>query len=121
MFGDESLLELSHDEGETVFPDGSAMAICTNCAARVIEVVGRGEVWGYASEDNPATEAADGQDGHDFAVIDHRYIVDVWLRFFAGISREAVFDLCSAADADQVRRLYGDRRHWKRLSTSNSP
>jgi hypothetical protein len=116
LFADEALLGLSDDDGETVFPNGSAMAICTNCAERVIAIVGRGDVWGYASEDNPDTAAATGQDGHDFAVIDDRYIVDVWLCFFAGITSRSVFDLLSRADATRIHALYGPPDHWRCLS-----
>lgn len=94
------------------------MAICTNCAHRVIEIVGRREVRGYSSHENPGTEAASGQGGHDFAVIDNRLLIDVWLCFFAGLSNRAVFDLSSEQDSADIKRLYGNRKLWHGVAKS---
>lgn len=116
FFADESRLRITDEDGEARFPDGTAVVICTNCANRVIELLGRGEVWGYFADDNPGTAAADGLDGHDFAIIDGRYLVDVWLKFVAGTVSRAVSDLRLETDAPEIRRLYGDRRHWQRIS-----
>ncbi len=116
LIGTEELLGVieSKDSG-AVFPDGSAMAICTNCARRVVEILGRGVVWGYSVLDNPDTKAADGCGGHDFAIIDDRFIVDVWISLFVGEYHRSVFDFEDPGNAAVIVELYGNRTTWTRL------
>ncbi|MEZ6128986.1 MAG: hypothetical protein R3C59_09905 [Planctomycetaceae bacterium] len=115
MVGSDAALGIRQVDGYAAFPDGTAAAICTHCARRVIEVVGSGEVWGFSVRDNPEAVSAEGCDGHDFAIIDHRLLVDVWLSVFAGEVARSVYDLHSGADAAVIARLYGDRRKWQQL------
>ena len=41
MVGSEAALGIRQVDGYAAFPDGTAAAICTHCARRVIDVVGR--------------------------------------------------------------------------------
>ena len=111
--GSDALLGVTETEECAVFPDGSAMGNCTNCARRVVELLGRGEVWGFSADSNPKAESVDGCSGHDFAVVDDRYIVDVWISLYTGRVKQIVFDLDANADQPEINRLYGDRSTWE--------
>jgi hypothetical protein len=55
--------------------------------------------------------------GHDFALIDNRYIVDSWLTGAEWIHEikinQFVFDLEDPHDQEMVAELYGDPKTWK--------
>lgn len=89
---------------------------------------GRVRVRGFFEGDNPGTifGGRDPQfdtvaDGHDFAVVDDRYIVDPWVtEFVSGIDR-GVFDLMDPADRDMISRIYGDPEKWSGLAGLEVP
>ena len=115
---DEALGVVRDNEAEmSRLPNGGEAARCTDCAAYIVEKEGRGRVIGYKEGKNP-TEHATGThpgDGHDFAIIDDRYIVDEWVKETTGQSKRAVFDLDNPADLPEVRHLYGEPRTWEEL------
>jgi hypothetical protein len=51
----------------------------------------------------------DSDEGHHFAVMNNRYIIDPWV--FDNFNR-SVFDLQNKNDEEMVRYLYGDRNKW---------
>lgn len=104
------------DEECTVFPDGYAVAICTSWAryARRIEGASRCELFGFLSDEVPESSIARACGGHDFAIVEGRYLVDGWLKDVEGSSPVAVFDLNDRANTDTVTRLYGPREKWPR-------
>lgn len=104
----------SQHDGESQFADGSAACTCTNGARLICARAGQGRVYGYRDSDNPGTVCGEFADGHDFAVIEDRYVVDYWIKWVACLSERAVFDVM--ADADEVKRLYGDRLSWSLVS-----
>ena len=89
---------------------------CTDYAYWAREQIGRGDVFGFAVWDNPGTEFDGRWDGHDFLLVDGRWIVDLWSKLVAGIAEKVVFDLDSEADAADVRRIFGDRAKWSLVS-----
>ena len=96
---------------------------CTGFACAILErLPNRTRVYGFLSEENPTSAIAQAAGGHDFAVIDDRFIVDPWLGEFSCPLAELedcdqqVFDLHCAQDALQVQRLYGLRAHWKEIT-----
>lgn len=97
--------------GRATFPDGSSAVVCTAYAERVIALVGRGEVYGWPENDSALV--ANG-DGHDFAIIDGRWIVDPWPVFVCGEDVRAVFDLFDDADRREVWARYGEPAEWLR-------
>lgn len=102
-------------EGDTAaaFPDGNPWAICTSWAVYVRRIEGeRARLFGFDSDENPASEIAQRCGGHDFAVVDGRFIVDGWVANVEGMSKQAVFDLCDPADIGDVHKLYGDPGIW---------
>ncbi len=104
------------DGDQTLLPNGECVGRCTNGAHYVVGIVGRGQVFGFYDHENPETDTGGFAGGHDFAVIDNRWVVDLWSKHFVGISDRCVFDLESDADAAEIRRLFGDRSRWKLMS-----
>lgn len=115
---DEAMGVSQDEDGESVFPGGGSAVCCTECANRMIELAGNGEVYGWAEDSNVTSIVAPNGEGHDFAVIDDRYLVDAWLKNVDGppgfIHERAVFDLDNPDDVATVLRLYGDPRTWVR-------
>jgi hypothetical protein len=50
--------------------------------------------------------------GHDWLLVDGRWLVDFWISAYLGIDR-ALFDLESPADAMEVDRIYGAKSEWE--------
>ena len=123
-FGNEDqyeIIEYDEDDEEsefdcTVFSDGWATAICTNWALQVKKALpGRVKIMGFTYRNNPVKGVPHFSDGHDFALVDNRYIVDGWLKNVAQASSRAVFDLENPADADDIEHFYGDRSTWTEI------
>lgn len=116
-----------HDEdsygGGEVQGDGSALASgepwfqCTSWARMVAAAMpNRGRVMGFWIDDNPeATEIAKYCEGHDFAVVDGRYIVDGWAKNVEQMTNKVVFDLQNPKDKATILGIYGNPSKWKPL------
>lgn len=89
-------------------------ASCSELATAVVMNFG-GRVVGYWNWDNPGATAAPDCDGHDFALLGDRYIVDIWVRDVAHTSERAVFDLADADDRRRAYELYGEPGAWKEV------
>lgn len=115
MATDEAM-GVTKDGDESVFPNGDSAVNCTCCAERMIELAGNGEIYGWPEDENVTSIVASDGQGHDFAVIDKRYLVDAWLKNVDGpagyIGERAVFDLDNEGDLALVLRLYGDPGTW---------
>lgn len=100
------------EEQEWQFRDGSACGICTSSAFQVAGRFG-GVVVGYHSTENPdALIGKPDYDGHDFALVNDRWIVDYWAWHVAGLVTMPIFDLKDRSDHDAICRLYGDAGLW---------
>lgn len=114
-FGDESNYPIRYnkeDEGTEITGYGW-WATCTSWASFVRDALpGRAKRFGFWTKDNPAPGLDRLCDGHDFAVVDGRYIVDGWLKNVEMESPRAVFDMQDPADADIIARFYGDPEKW---------
>lgn len=109
---------LYEHEGDEIawLPTHQSMGRCTNCAWYVVDRLNEGDVWGFRSKDNPtATHREIVGDGHDFAVIGNRYIVDIWISLYTGSERQVVYDLGNPADAPKIREIFGDPACWVRF------
>jgi hypothetical protein len=98
---------------------------CTGFACRVQEKLGkdRVKVMGFDSRGNPDASVLELADGHDFAVVDGRFIVDPWIAEVESgnittptdetidLKGQIVFDI-EGVDSVLVRKLYGDRAKW---------
>ncbi|MHD0644857.1 hypothetical protein ACYPKM_04470 [Pseudomonas aeruginosa] len=97
----------------SVLPNGQEMFFCHNCADWVIEVLGTGLRAGFYVNANPVEDKVImDADGHNFAVIDGRYIVDVWLQHFTETSTQGVFDMHDPADHAAITQHFGDPSKW---------
>lgn len=99
--------------GVATFADGSPCINCINGAIRIAEAFG-GKVYGYWSSANPTAEVGQQDlDGHDFAVIGERWIVDYWVYTTLDLLSSPVLDLHDEADLALAQRLLGDRGAWE--------
>lgn len=89
--------------------------VCTDYAHAAQSLFG-GTVCGFYDEDNPGTEPGKLCGGHDFLCVDGRYIIDVWLREVAGMSKQVIFDMQSEADKNSISNFYGDMSKWSVVS-----
>ena len=76
----------------------------------------RVQVFTFAAEDNPWAAVSEDRDGHDFAVVDGRYIVDPWALEVGVVWRrmrgQRVLDMRDKTHADEIDHLYGDPDMW---------
>lgn len=86
--------------------------LCTFGAISVWQEFG-GEIYGYWFSDNPecVVGKSSGQ-GHDFAIVDGRYLVDAWAAMVEGLPIGVVHDLKSKLNASYLRSWYGQRDKW---------
>lgn len=112
----DEAMGVTQDGDESVFPNGDSAVNCTACAERMIELAGNGEIFGWSEDSNVTSIVAPNGEGHDFAFIDGRYLVDAWIKNVDGppgyINERAVFDLENPDDVALVLRLYGDPGTW---------
>lgn len=99
-----------------LFPDGTRSSVCTNWAVYVRRALGpRAQIWGFFCEDNPrATGMAALAEGHDFAVLDERWILDGWMMHVAGVFEDPIIDMQDRANHRALEVFYGERRGWER-------
>lgn len=115
------------DEGwESVFPDGRSATVCTNYAYFIEDIYkDRAQVVGFANKDNPLSRIAREDihpTGHDFCLIDKRYLVDPWIRLVHGTGTEPmVFDLHDLKDREIVLDMYGSDDCWKHFNQRYEP
>jgi hypothetical protein len=90
--------------------------ICTYVASAVKMLEGdKIKIYGFSTSENPDAKyfveenGDDSDEGHHFAVMNNRYIIDPWV--FDNFNR-SVFDLQNKNDEEMVRYLYGDRNKW---------
>lgn len=124
-FGCDEALGAQRDEsGDTVLPCGGTFSRCTNSAHMTAQEFG-GVVSGFLVDENPAAtnEQVQGAGGHDFTVINGRYVVDLWIGIFTGATAPngqpypCVYDLYSNDPAEKAlnESIYGDRGTWRVL------
>lgn len=102
---------------QSVFPDGTSAVCCTEYARQIYKAMpDRTVIFGFANIANPTSRVARDlfhPGGHDFAVVDDRYIVDPWVRLVAGRLLQIVFDLQDPLEAANALDIYGPRACWK--------
>lgn len=98
------------EKPERVQEEVGDLGLCTEVSRWIAEKSG-GEVYGYYSEENPSATLAVCEGGHDFVVVDGRWLVDWWAWDLQYIDRK-VFDLRDPQEAQMVSALYGDKQTW---------
>lgn len=93
--------------------DGGACAICTH-SARSVAYHFRGVVLGYRCALNPtAVIGSDGYEGHDFTLIDDRWLVDYWAWRVVEMISQPILDLSIDEDRTLASILYGPMNAWQ--------
>lgn len=94
-------------------PGGQTMSICTFSARHVATLLGEGDLYGFQVQNNPSVTDREIilADGHDFLVVQGRYIVDPWYKFM-GANEQGVFDLQDLADLPKLKAIYGNPANW---------
>ncbi|MBI4626236.1 MAG: hypothetical protein HY736_23825 [Verrucomicrobia bacterium] len=73
-----------------------------------------GRVVGYYSSNNKsASIGGDRCEGHDFAIIGDRFIVDYWAFRIAGLADRPVFDLNKLEEREKAELLFGREDNWR--------
>ena len=104
--------------------DGSSF-ICSYVASAVKMLGGdRIKVYGFSSGENPSAkyfEDEDEEEGHHFAVLDNRYIIDPWIHDnFAEDGKpfnKSVFDMNDDKDKELISYIYGDKKSWTDITS----
>ena len=88
---------------------------CDTIAEIVKRLEPNTKIVGFSDNDNPGTYyfSGDDDDGHTFAIVDGRYIVDPWMN---DPEHRAVWDLEAQEDADDIVRLFGNRATWHEVN-----
>jgi hypothetical protein len=98
------------------FPDGS-MVNCTNYAVQIGKKFPDSTIiYGFKNEDNPDCEIAQQRfhpGGHDFAVVEDRWLIDPWAKQVRCAYDRVAYDLMDPRDFAIVRARYGRRDNWK--------
>ena len=99
--------------------------ICTFVASAIKMLEGdKIKIYGFSTSENPDAEyfveenGEDSDEGHHFAVMNNRYIIDPWI--FDNFNR-SVFDLQNKNDKEIIRYLYGDRKNWTDITDAVEP
>ena len=111
-------------DGPASFPSGGQWFICTDWSCYVRRELGdRAKLYGFdvetkryegGAEEGDYEVLARGFDGHDFAVVDDRYIVDGWLTNIEGLHDKPVIDMQDPANAKVIKSIYGNPKLWDR-------
>ena len=119
-YGSDEALGVVYDEeeGASLLPNGRRAASCSECADYIRSLEPNTAIYGFWSRENTSWAGAILQDGHDFAVVQGRYIVDPWIVETERLSERAVFDLKDSTDQAEVRPIYGDRKSWRLVEST---
>jgi hypothetical protein len=114
---------LGEDMPETIslLPHGGSAVCCTDYATLIyLSLPGRVQIFGFANDHNPTSRVSREKihpGGHDFAIVDGRYIVDPWPRLVPCAFHQMVFDL-EGDDAEIALDIYGSRSCWRHMIES---
>jgi hypothetical protein len=121
----ESVLKEADFPGaHSLLPHGGSGVCCTDYASHIfLELPGRVRIVGFVNEDNPTSRCAREEFhpcGHDFAIVDDRYLVDPWPKLVLNNMEQVVFDMSDPADAALVRDVYGPRDCWGHMTDAEN-
>lgn len=108
------------DEGGSLFPDGTDAICCTNYAHQVRKALepAKVRIVGFSCESNPdcdVSREAWHPGGHDFALVENRWLIDPWARLVAGTREQIVYDLHDSTDRALALKTYGNPLRWEQL------
>lgn len=86
-------------------------AVCTSHARYIAHMERKARIMGFSCEDNPC-DMSELAEGHDFAVIKDRFIVDTWLCHWEGAITKPVLDMKDKDDMALIRKWCGNPELW---------
>jgi len=89
---------------------------CTDTSVWLADHLG-GIIHGYLHDDNPTAILGEPEGGHDFVIVDDRWLVDWWAK--DTYQERDLYDLENPSDRAEALRLYGDPEKWISMSTEN--
>jgi len=103
-------------DGIFMFPGGDHASDPLSWAAYARRALGdRVRIYGFWCFENPqASLMGELRERHDFAVIDRRWIVDLWLRRFHSGEGAGIVDMDDEKDYARAQPLYGEPGAWER-------
>lgn len=111
MREDNRLAELPETEDH-----GHPFTICTTGARWLKKhFFPNAVVTGYSIDDNPTAKIGEDIYGHDFLIVDGKYLVDFWYRFVTRQERTAPIVLDLKKDKKLIEKYYGDSSKWETL------
>jgi hypothetical protein len=97
---------------------GNPFTICTNGAKWVRDhFFPTAIVTGYNIEDNPTAHIGQETFGHDFLLLDNRYVIDFWYNVVVGEGNAPIL-LDMKTQMDLVNKYYGNPEKWTPLGDS---
>lgn len=100
-------------EPETEFT-GHPFTTCTNICVWLKENhFPQAKIVGYFIENNPMAIIGLAEGGHDFLLVDDRYIIDFWYRHVTGAANAAIVIDTTENSIDLAK--YGDPKQWEPL------
>lgn len=93
-----------------------SVGCCTNTAVYLASRL-NGKVYGYSIEDNPEAEVGSTEGGHDFAIVDDRWLLDFWAKDYYHLPD--LYDMENPAEMVLVHKRYGDPKLWQQMSVEN--
>jgi hypothetical protein len=101
------------EEGVWSFRSGGSCCRCADSAIKVIERYG-GRIIGFNCSQNPSARIGKSLcEGHDFAYVAERFIVDYWAFQVARVINRPVLDMRQTKNRKVARQIYGDKKTWE--------
>lgn len=112
---DASIIPGNGEDEGAKFPNGDPWAFCWSWANDLQQRLGGERVrrFGFDGDENETSEIGQLAGGHDFAIVDGRYIVDGWAANVEYLHKTGVLDLEDESEFADIERLFGDPRTWQ--------
>jgi hypothetical protein len=85
--------------------------VCWEAAIATRRALGEGVLFGYDADENPTALLGRSEGGHDFLIVEERFILDFWACAYYG--HKPIYDMLE--QPDEVERLYGDKSKWEQI------
>lgn len=103
----------------SIFQNGEDAICCTNYARHIFNFSKQSvKIYGFKNEDNPLAKIVIDKlhpGGHDFAVMEERFLIDPWIKLVRMKADRVVFDMHNQKDLEYVKKMYGPKCNWKHM------
>lgn len=94
--------------------EGHPFIVCTNIAKWLKKnFYPNAEIMGYHTENNSDAEIGQDAGGHDFILIDNRFIIELWFSQIEEKDCPILFDL--KENPELVKKYFGDVDKWEKV------